>query len=131
MEIAGALANTQEGSEALLATIELGKASPLLLQELAVVDRLKQKKLGDLNERVARLTTNLPSRDQRLRVLIEDRLTGLSNATTDLARGKQVFTKNCATCHKIDGEGQKIGPELDGIGIRGPEPAGRRARSEP
>ncbi|MCA9448632.1 MAG: c-type cytochrome, partial [Candidatus Omnitrophica bacterium] len=33
--------------------------------------------------------------------------------------GVQVFEKNCAACHRIGDVGQKIGPELDGIGNRG------------
>ena len=28
--------------------------------------------------------------------------------------GKAIFTKNCATCHKMYGEGQTVGPELTG-----------------
>jgi putative membrane-bound dehydrogenase-like protein len=28
--------------------------------------------------------------------------------------GKAIFTKNCATCHKMYGEGQAVGPELTG-----------------
>ena len=32
----------------------------------------------------------------------------------DRAHGRQVFTKTCATCHTLFGEGAKIGP--DGIG---------------
>ncbi|OWK43782.1 PVC-type heme-binding CxxCH protein [Fimbriiglobus ruber] len=30
----------------------------------------------------------------------------------DAARGKAVFTKNCATCHTLFGEGGKVGPDL-------------------
>ena len=30
-----------------------------------------------------------------------------------------VFEKNCASCHHVAGKGQKIGPQLDGIGVRG------------
>jgi len=36
----------------------------------------------------------------------------------DVAAGKDVFTKNCAVCHKFSGTGQNIGPELTGIGAR-------------
>ena len=121
VEIANSLAASKPGAEALLSAISTGKASAALLQEPAVVDRLKQQKLDNLDEQVTQLTANLPTRDQRVRVLIEDRLVGLNNGKLDLAKGKQVFVKNCAACHKIGGEGVKIGPELDGIGIRGPE----------
>ena len=33
-------------------------------------------------------------------------------------RGKELFTANCAVCHKVDGVGQNIGPDLSGIGAR-------------
>ncbi len=32
----------------------------------------------------------------------------------------KVFEKSCAACHKLGTLGQKVGPELEGIGIRGP-----------
>ena len=30
------------------------------------------------------------------------------------SQGKQLFTATCATCHKLHGEGQSIGPDLTG-----------------
>jgi putative membrane-bound dehydrogenase-like protein len=36
----------------------------------------------------------------------------------DVAHGKEVFTKNCAVCHAIEGQGGKVGPDLTGIGAR-------------
>ena len=30
------------------------------------------------------------------------------------ANGRAIFAKNCATCHKLFGEGQAVGPELTG-----------------
>ena len=34
--------------------------------------------------------------------------------TADENRGRVLFAKNCATCHKLFGEGQVVGPELTG-----------------
>ncbi|OWK40573.1 PVC-type heme-binding CxxCH protein [Fimbriiglobus ruber] len=34
--------------------------------------------------------------------------------SADVAHGRAVFTKNCATCHKMFGEGGDVGPELTG-----------------
>ena len=34
------------------------------------------------------------------------------NGPTDLAKGKALFTKHCATCHTLHGEGGKVGPDL-------------------
>jgi putative heme-binding domain-containing protein len=121
VEMAGSLAQSQAGGEALLATVTAGKASPQLLQEPMVVERLKRQKIENLDGQLAKLTAGQPSRDEQVRRLIEDRLTAFRKTKINVARGKAVFTKNCATCHKLGGEGNKIGPELDGVGIRGPE----------
>ena len=37
----------------------------------------------------------------------------------DAVRGYEVFKKNCAACHRVDNEGNRVGPELDGVGQRG------------
>jgi putative membrane-bound dehydrogenase-like protein len=34
--------------------------------------------------------------------------------TADAANGKSVFTKTCASCHKLNGEGGDVGPDLTG-----------------
>jgi len=41
--------------------------------------------------------------------LTDDALKG-----ADVLKGKALFTKNCAACHKMFGEGQSVGPELTG-----------------
>ncbi len=42
-------------------------------------------------------------------------------AGADAAKGKLIYEKNCMNCHKLRGVGQLIGPQLDGVGPRGPE----------
>ncbi|MBK7644861.1 MAG: ThuA domain-containing protein [Planctomycetes bacterium] len=37
----------------------------------------------------------------------------------DAAKGKLVFTENCAACHTANGEGGKIGPDISGMGSHG------------
>lgn len=39
----------------------------------------------------------------------------------DPARGREVFTKNCATCHRIGGLGTQVGPDIADSRIRTPE----------
>jgi putative heme-binding domain-containing protein len=41
--------------------------------------------------------------------------------TGDSARGKQAFAKTCAACHKVQGVGHEIGPNLAAMKARGPE----------
>ena len=33
-------------------------------------------------------------------------------------RGAKVFEKHCLTCHSVQGRGQRVGPDLSGIGAR-------------
>ena len=39
----------------------------------------------------------------------------------DQARGREVFRKECATCHRVEGFGNNVGPELIAMRYRGPE----------
>ena len=49
---------------------------------------------------------------------IVKKLLPIAKEKGDLARGKEVYTANCANCHAVNGQGGKIGPDLSGIGIR-------------
>ncbi len=39
----------------------------------------------------------------------------------NLAKGKELFTANCAVCHKFGDQGADVGPMLTGMGVHGPE----------
>jgi putative heme-binding domain-containing protein len=39
----------------------------------------------------------------------------------DLKRGEAVFAKNCLTCHRRQGQGHRVGPDLSGIAGRSPD----------
>lgn len=56
----------------------------------------------------------LPNPD-RQRVL--DELLPVARISGDAKAGKQVFTKQCAKCHRLRGEGQDIGPDLTGMSV--------------
>ncbi len=119
VEIAAGLAATKPGAEALLASISDGKTSARLLKEPTVVDRLRGSGVAEPDAKIKLLTAGLPPGDDRLNRLILERHDGYLKAKPDRELGHQAFNKICAACHKIGGEGHKIGPELDGIGVRG------------
>jgi putative heme-binding domain-containing protein len=119
--IAVALASSKPGAEKLLEAVTAGKASPRLLLERQVDVRLQNAGVPNLKERVAKLTQGLPPADQKLQQLLKSRLEGFGKAKSDATRGALLFEKNCANCHQIANKGAKIGPQLDGIGIRGAE----------
>ena len=117
--LAVALAGTPKGAEALFAAVETGKASARLLQDRGVQARLYERKLPKTAERIAELTKNLPTLDEKISKLLAARRDLFAKSKGDAALGKAVFVKNCAACHQIANEGNKIGPQLDGIGGRG------------
>jgi putative heme-binding domain-containing protein len=117
--IAAGLASSRQGAEALLEAVATGKASPRLLQEPAVQIRLMRN--DAFKERLVKLTEGLPPADSRLQALLQQRRSGYRRAKPDLALGITTFEKHCANCHQLGGKGAKVGPQLDGIGIRGVE----------
>ena len=121
LALSTALAGDKFGADLLLLSIRTGEAPARLLQEKAVVDRLKATKIKDIDARIIELTKGLPAPEKRIDDLIKKRGEGFKNFKPDLAKGKEVFTKNCAICHQVNNEGAKVGPQLDGISIRGAE----------
>jgi len=47
-----------------------------------------------------------------------ERLMPVASQQGDVARGRQVFESACQVCHAMNGKGQRIGPDLTGIGVR-------------
>jgi putative heme-binding domain-containing protein len=121
LQIAAALSDSAPGAEALLAVVEAGKASPRLLQERVVLTRLQQHDLPEMEPRLARLTAGLPPPDQRISQLLAQRRALWERTAADATLGAAVFEKHCANCHRIGERGAKIGPNLDGVGVRGVE----------
>jgi putative heme-binding domain-containing protein len=117
--IATSLAGSRDGAERLFAAVANGEASPRLLQEQVVLERLRATRVRDLEKRVKELTSGLPSPEARLQELIIARASGFPKAKPDVKAGKKAFATHCAACHQIGGEGGKVGPNLDGIGNRG------------
>jgi putative heme-binding domain-containing protein len=117
--IAYGLAANSASAEKLLDAVAAGKASARLLQEPEIRIRLERSKLPGVKERIAKLTEGLPSAAQRFDQLMNGRRTGFMAASRDPSIGAKVFEKHCAVCHQLANKGAKIGPQLDGIGIRG------------
>ncbi len=119
--LARGLALGKDGAEALLTAIEKGQASARLLKDPTVEQRLRGAKLENFDQRLNALLENLPPEDDRLKQLQVSRLDRFRGMPGTAAAGAKVFEKNCAACHRLNGKGAKLGPDLDGIGIRGIE----------
>ena len=114
-----ALATSTDGAEALITACTDGRAAMTLLRERPVANRLAALKIAALDERVKKLTANLPPANLALDKIIADRTAAFDATKASATRGAEVFTKNCAVCHAVEGQGGAIGPQLDGIGGRG------------
>ncbi len=119
LTLAVGLAGDKFGADLLLAAVKAGDAPARLLQEKAVLDRLKATAVADLDKKVADLTKGILPPDKRIEDLIKKRADGFRKGTFDAAKGQEVFKKSCAICHQLNNEGAKVGPQLDGVGIRG------------
>jgi putative heme-binding domain-containing protein len=117
--LAKALATTPDGAAALLDAVQQGKASPRLLQDPNVMERLRVAKLANLDDRVKQLTQGLPAADAQIQKLIDQKAAAFDAARASPVRGRAVFQKNCIVCHMVGGQGAHVGPQLDGIGVRG------------
>ncbi len=123
-QLALALAADAQGTAALLQLLEKGLASPQLLQDPTLVEQLQAGEQKDIAERLKPLLAGLTDRDEELGRLIARHVERYalheSHKEPNVSLGAAIFKKQCAICHQLDGEGEKIGPQLDGVGIRGP-----------
>ena len=114
VQFARALAQNQAGAGSLFAAVEKGQAPAGLLLDIHIRDRFPK-------ERVAALTENLLKPSAEAERLIADRIAEYREKGGNAEQGKKIYATNCAACHKFDGIGADIGPQLEGIGNRGIE----------
>jgi len=119
--LAESLAGDETGATALLDLVASGHASARLLQSQSVRQRLSAIRSENIGRRVEELSAGLPSPNETIARLIEERLAAHHDVSTSLQNGGALFQKHCAICHQLDGKGPLIGPQLDGIGNRGLE----------
>lgn len=120
-KLAVILASSKAGSEALLTGVEKGKISARVLQDRTVKEKLIASKADGADARITKLTKSLTPLNEQLQKQIDQRRAAFNSSSSLAARGLGVFTKTCAGCHQIDGQGALVGPQLDGVGGRGAE----------
>jgi putative membrane-bound dehydrogenase-like protein len=59
------------------------------------------------------------SGDGDMDALIAKLLPEVEGPAGDLERGRELFAQNCASCHAVDGDGGRVGPDLTGMGTHG------------
>ncbi len=119
--MADTLAGDKDGIESLLALVNSGNVSPRHLTSPNVIVKLQAGGSDEQKKKVAELTASLPSINEQIEKLLTERRANFAKAIPNLENGAALFTKHCAACHQIEGKGFVIGPQLDGIGLRGVE----------
>ncbi|RCH54770.1 dehydrogenase [Mucilaginibacter hurinus] len=119
------LATSPEGKDIIFNKVRKGEYISRILVQPKVEERIlmgitpKQKKV--YQEIIANVE---PVNAERNKIIAERVLAfaqnNLKKNLPSLDSSKIVFTQNCATCHKINGEGGNIGPNLDGVSKWGP-----------
>ena len=89
--------------------------------ELSVIHKQRLSEYPD--RRVQRRARELLSKgrenisEDRKRILAD--YADVAQSAGDSDNGKSLFTKNCAICHKLRGEGTAVGPDLSGMAVHG------------
>jgi putative membrane-bound dehydrogenase-like protein len=101
-----------------------------------LLDALDDGTIAAAHIDVSRAQRLLGLRDAALRRRAEKLLAAASNSdrqrvvaqyqpalalTADTSRGKEVFTKRCSQCHKLEGVGHEVGPDLTALSDKSPQ----------
>ena len=119
--IVDSLSRNREGATEMLDAFEKGQGSPRLLDDQGLKARLKAIEIPECEARLKKLLKGVPAVDYQLYRTIKERTKGFTKASPTADRGIAVFQKNCSACHQIAGKGNRVGPQLDGVGNRGVE----------
>ncbi|MCU0879458.1 MAG: c-type cytochrome [Pirellulaceae bacterium] len=114
-QILDTLVSREPWAMALLTAIEDGK-----IPASQVDARRRQQFVASRSEAVrARAEKVLAARVTSDRQkLVEEYLASAAVHQADAARGKEVFAKRCANCHRLDGQGHSVGPDLAALSDR-------------
>ncbi|HEX8915386.1 MAG TPA: c-type cytochrome, partial [Humisphaera sp.] len=102
---------------AFLSAIDAGKL-PATLLDPAALARLRQSKDAEVR-RLAEAVAAKAKVSPRAEAVAAYRKS--LDLAGDAARGHALFAQRCAACHKLDGEGNEVGPNLAAMRSRGTE----------
>lgn len=110
-----ALLSRPERSKALLDAVETKAFAPQNL-DATQIKRLMTHKDAAVQKRASTLLAAFkPAR----RTDVVEKYRKALDLKGDPAKGKAIFTKTCAACHKLDGVGHELGPNLSAMKNRG------------
>jgi putative membrane-bound dehydrogenase-like protein len=114
------LTGRREGIEAALDAIESHR---ILLSEIdpARLSFLRNHRESAVRDRATRIIAQSTSSSSANRVKLVDSFSPALALDGRRVRGREVFTKVCATCHQAEGQGVAVGPDLATVANRTPQ----------
>jgi putative membrane-bound dehydrogenase-like protein len=114
-EAVNLLAGRKEWARALLSAIARKEVPPTDVTNNTIL-RIQAFKDKQLNEQITTAWGRLRDTPADLNALIDKMRGELHADRGSLERGRKVFENTCGKCHKFEGKGSDVGPELDGAG---------------
>ncbi|HYG76122.1 MAG TPA: PVC-type heme-binding CxxCH protein [Planctomycetota bacterium] len=108
-----------EWSLALLEALSAGSVKPTLLGP-ANLQRLRLHPEAAVAKRANEVIDQLMGPEVKEKNELIAKLTPEVVKAGDAEKGKEVFNKSCAVCHKFGDLGREVGPVLNGMGAHGP-----------
>src|SRR5207249_2777116 len=112
-EAVNLLAGRKPWATELLAAVGKGSVPRTDLTDNTIL-RIRAFKDKNLNAQIEKVWGRFRDTPKELNALIDKMRGQLHEGPGSFARGKVVFENQCAKCHKFDGRGHEVGPNLDG-----------------
>ena len=100
----------------LLGEISIGNLSPVMLDAATRQNLLRHPQV-EVADR-ARQILGLNAASSRATV-VDEYAMAIDSLTGDVTRGRAIFRKSCVACHRLESEGNEIGPNLAAFANRG------------
>ncbi|MGN6544544.1 MAG: c-type cytochrome, partial [Aureliella sp.] len=115
-QLARGLIASADGRRLLIELVDNGQMASQSLRNLK--ELLGTSPEDEDSQRLAELSDAASAAPSEAEIAILKRIQAFKPQDADAERGRQVFEKNCANCHKLRGVGQLVGPQLDGAAAR-------------
>ncbi|MEK7686139.1 MAG: PVC-type heme-binding CxxCH protein [Verrucomicrobiota bacterium] len=115
----GQIVKRADWALALLEAVKSGRISLTTLGPSSV-HRLRTHNDSGVAQKAAAIIDEVRGPEVKEKNELMARFTPLVMQPGHAESGQKLFAQNCATCHKFNGQGTEVGPELTGMGAHGP-----------
>jgi putative membrane-bound dehydrogenase-like protein len=114
-DVVNSLASRKEWAKALLKALDAKVIDRTAVTDNAIT-RMQAFNDREINTLIEKAWGRVRKTPDELNKLIDKTRDSLYAAPASFANGRKVFEAQCAKCHKFDGKGNEVGPQLDGAG---------------